>query len=323
MPRLCSMLLSSLVIASSASAVTMDWTPIGKPGNACDTQLSNCFGDVEYDYYVGTYEVTNAQYVDFLNAKAVSDPLGLYNTFMADSASWGGIARSGSPGSYSYSVLEGRGNMPVNWVSFYDTLRFANWMNNGQGNSDTETGAYTLLGATPTPSNGTTVTRNEGATIALTSEDEWYKAAYYDRSIASNYYSFPTGSDTQPECAAPTPVPGHANCDRQVFDLTVVGSYAGSASPWGTFDQGGNVNEWTETSANDGQGRRYRGGDYVNSVQRVHARFRGSLSSASERDTIGFRLAMIPGGYVVPEPSTALLVIAGLLGLAGWRGVRA
>ena len=40
--------------------------------------------------------------------------------------------------------------MPVNYVDFYDALRFANWMNNGQGNGDTETGAYTLLGGTPT-----------------------------------------------------------------------------------------------------------------------------------------------------------------------------
>ena len=34
MPRLCSCLLLSLLIASSASAVTMDWTPIGNPDNA-------------------------------------------------------------------------------------------------------------------------------------------------------------------------------------------------------------------------------------------------------------------------------------------------
>src|SRR5262245_37893506 len=37
-PRLCSSLLLSLVVASSASAVTMSWTPIGNPGNACDPQ---------------------------------------------------------------------------------------------------------------------------------------------------------------------------------------------------------------------------------------------------------------------------------------------
>ncbi len=140
-----------------------------------------------YDYLIGTYEVTNAQYAEFLNAKAASDPLGLYNTSMGDPSTnstfvgHGGITRSGSSGSYSYSAIAGRGDMPVNYVSFYDSLRFANWLNNGQGSGDTETGAYTLLGGTAAPSNGMTVTRNAGATIFLTSENEWYKAAYYLR----------------------------------------------------------------------------------------------------------------------------------------------
>ena len=68
---------------------------------------------------------------------------------------------------------------------------------------DTETGAYTLLGGTATPSNGTTVTRNAGATIFLTSEDEWYKAAYYDPTSAS-YFDYPTGTNAPTTCAAPT-----------------------------------------------------------------------------------------------------------------------
>jgi hypothetical protein len=34
MRHLCSCLLLSLLIASSASAVTMDWTPIGNPDSA-------------------------------------------------------------------------------------------------------------------------------------------------------------------------------------------------------------------------------------------------------------------------------------------------
>jgi hypothetical protein len=86
--------------------------------------------------------------------------------------------------------------MPVNMVTFYNALRFANWMNNGQGSGDTETGAYTLLGGTETPTNGNIVSRNPGATIVLTREDEWYKAAYYDFSSTS-YFAYPAGSSTQ------------------------------------------------------------------------------------------------------------------------------
>jgi formylglycine-generating enzyme len=245
MPRRCSSLLLSLLIASSASAVTMAWTPIGNPGNPGDPQ-TNCttcpagttFGAVPYAYSIGTYEVTNAQYAEFLNAKASSDPLGLYNTSMgsASGGSHGGITRSGSSGNYIYSTIAGRENMPVNYVAWFDALRFANWMSNGQGAGSTETGAYTLLGGTLTPSNGTTVTRNASATIALASENEWYKAAYYDPT-SGNYFDYPAGSNTQTFCVAPVAIPNSANCYHGgTPDLAIRGGYTLSASPYGTFD---------------------------------------------------------------------------------------
>src|SRR5262245_30550479 len=260
MPRLCSSLLLSLLIASSASAVTMAWTFVGKLGNACDTQSQGCFGAVGHYYSIGTYEVTNAQYAEFLNAKAASDPLALYNTSMGSGT--GGITRTGGSGSYSYSTIAGREDMPVNFVSFYDAARFANWMNNGQGNGDTETGAYTLLGGTPQPSNGFTVTRDPGATIFLTSEDEWYKAAYYD---GTRYFDYPTGTDSQTACDAPTATPNRGNCSEISggTDLTPVGSYPGSPSPYGTFDQGGNVAEWNESTMFGGFDRGQRGGYFA------------------------------------------------------------
>ncbi len=132
--------LLSLLIASSAPAVTMDWTFIGNPGNeADDPEQSTCnypaeqpCGAVGYEYYIGTYEVTNAQYTEFLNAVADADPNGVYHTLMADESLYGGITRSGSSGSYTYSAIAGREQMPVNYVSYYDAVRFVNWLNNGQ-----------------------------------------------------------------------------------------------------------------------------------------------------------------------------------------------
>ena len=314
--RLCSGLLA-LVIASSASAVTMDWTPIGSPGNACDTQTQGCFGGVAYSYQIGKYEVTNAQYAEFLNAKAASDPLALYNTGMG--SGFGGITRSGVSGSFTYSAIAGRGDMPVNFVSFYDALRFANWLNNGQGAGDTEMGAYTLLGGTATPSNGTTVTRSAGATISLTSEDEWYKAAYHNAIglTATDYFNYPAGSDTQTTCSAPTATANRANCNNAVGDLTTAGSYTGSASPHGTFDQGGNVHEWNEAITGGGSGRGLRGGTFGGGTGFLAASFQDGSPPTFEYYYVGFRVAS-----VIPEPGTGLLVIAGLLGLAGWHGTR-
>ena len=109
-----------LGLAPAAGSVTFDWVSVGDPGNACDPQgFGRCFGAVGYAYRIAKYEVTNAQYAEFLNAKAASDPLGLYNQNMG---SWGGIARSGSAGSYTYSVVPGRESRPVAFVSPFDWL---------------------------------------------------------------------------------------------------------------------------------------------------------------------------------------------------------
>ncbi len=305
---------ASLFLAPAASAVTIDWVTVGDPGNACDTQSDGCFGSVAETYRISETEVTNAQYAEFLNAKAASDPLALYNTSMG--SGFGGITRSGSSGSFSYSALAGREDMPVNFVSFYDSLRFANWLNNGQGSGDTETGAYTLLGGTATPSNGPTVTRNTGANIFLTSEDEWYKAAYYN-ALTTSYFDYPAGTDTQTVCAAPGATANTANCEFVVGDLTDVGSYTGSASPNGTFDQGGNVFEWNETIIS-GSGRGLRGGAFIFGPDSLAASDRLDFDPTFEVHFVGFRVAS-----PIPEPGTGLLVMTGMLGLAGWRRRRA
>jgi formylglycine-generating enzyme required for sulfatase activity len=207
--------------------------------------------------------------------------------------------------------------MPVVFVSFYDAIRFANWMHNGQlsGAQDTTTtedGAYTI---TPQGIADNSIQRNAGATIFLPSEDEWYKAAYHDALglEASSYFDYLAGSDTQTICSAPTADPNHANCNNQVLELTDVGSYSGSPSPWGTFDQGGNVREWNEAVIEE-IARGFRSGSWIDG--------RASLSVVSRRfgdpqieddNAKGFRHASIP------EPGTGLLVALGMVGLAHLR----
>ena len=52
---------------------------------------------MSYPYSIGKYEVTNAQYAQFLNAVAVTDPNALYHTSMGSNVR-GGITRSGGVG---------------------------------------------------------------------------------------------------------------------------------------------------------------------------------------------------------------------------------
>ena len=318
MRRLVVVAFAVLLLAPPAATVTIDWVGVGDPGNAPDA-AENCrgpdCGSVAYAYFISRYEVTNAQYAEFLNAKAASDPLGLYNPLMGTIAIFGGLARTGSSGSYSYAAKPGFEGKPVGFVSFYDALRFANWLHNGQGSGDTEAGAYTLLGGTAIPSNGTTVGRNGGAIVFLTSENEWYKAAYYSP-VAEDYFDYPTRTDVPTSCVAPAFDDGNAaNCApyaQPTGTLTPVGAYALSESPWGTFDQGGNVYEWNEYNRVTLRG--IRGGGYSTDVDGLSASNPAEYFAAWEEPWIGFRVASL-----VPEPGTGLLVLSGLLALAARR----
>ncbi len=253
----CVAVLAVYAIASTASAlVTIDWVPVGDPGNTGHVGGVGAVADV---YRISKFEATVAQYTEFLNAVADTDPNELYTVSMA-----GAITRSGTSGSFAYSAVDGRQDKPVNFVSFWDSIRFANWLHNGQptgaqDNTTTEDGAYTI---TETGISNNSITRNAGAMVFVTSENEWYKAAYYD-AVSTNFFNYPAGSNTPTTCAVPGATANTANCDNAVGDLTDVGSYTDSASPNGTFDQGGNVMEWTETVA--GFGRIQFGGSAVDS----------------------------------------------------------
>jgi hypothetical protein len=127
-----------------------------------------------------------------------------------------------------------------------------NWLNNGQGNTSTESGAYTLLGGTPTPLNAATIVRQSNARWFLPTDDEWHKAAYHKNDgVTGNYWGYPTASDSLPDNNLPTLDSGNsANFNTTTGDNfhahTDAGSYRLSQSAYGTLDQAGNVFEWTE-----------------------------------------------------------------------------
>jgi formylglycine-generating enzyme required for sulfatase activity len=302
---------------------------VGDAGNVADPTTG--FGAVGHVYQIGKYDVTNAQYVQFLNSKAtVADPYGLWNSLMSTEGI-GGIDRSGS-GPYSYSAKLGYENQPVTFETWYDTLRFTNWLSNGQGNGDTESGAYTLLGGSATPSNSATITRSSDAKFFLPSENEWYKAAYYKSSgTNAGYWTYPTASSLPPQwelstAAGPNSganaanfwsqtygfsLTGSATFDSSVDYLTDVGAYPDSLSAYGTLDQGGNVYQWNEAAIfSDGSQRGVRGGSLGETTDSMAASYRNLGSAASVPTGIGFRVASI----AVPEPtSLALVIVSGLV----------
>jgi len=278
------------LVSPALAVVNMNWTSIGNVGNAADTIG---YGSVDHAYKIGTYEVTNAQYVDFLNAKGGSNSNGIYSSNMAGY----GIAQTGSSGSYTYSVTSGLGNRPVVYVSWYDAARFTNWLGNGQGGGSMETGAYTLSGNTGI------ITVNPGATVYLPSENEWYKAAYYSGGT-STYSLYPNGQNTITT----------ADANYSGSGSTDVGIYSGDPSSYGTFDQGGNVWEWNDAVIS-GPSRGLRGGSWHDGGG-LQSSNRGYGDPSYECNLFGFRVASSELA-AVPEPTTLLstlaLVSSGLL----------
>lgn len=297
--------LAWLVEAQSAQAI--DFSTVESAGNAADPITG--LGSVASVYRIGATEVTNLQYTDFLNAVAATDPHGLYDSGMASDSTNGGIFRSGEPSSFAYTAKPGFENKPVTHVSFWSAIRFANWMNNGMGGSSTEIGAYTLTAASIAAN---TVERNSGASVFLPSEDEWYKAAYYDP-VSDGYFTFPTGTNSTPDCAGPGANPNTANCEWWTSPSRTVNvaGYTHSTSPSGTYDQGGNVNEWTEglysTSPGALDERQLRGGNFDFNALELRSTYSRHLTPGSTEGRTGFRIAS-----AIPEPGTGTLLGLGL-----------
>ena len=73
------------------------FVPVGNPGNPADQDYSNGSGRqgaVSYEYQIGKYEVNNADYAIFLNAKARTDTNTLWDAGMQ-------ITREGEDGQYT------------------------------------------------------------------------------------------------------------------------------------------------------------------------------------------------------------------------------
>jgi len=330
-----------LLSGALAAAATFETLPVCNTGNSNDT---TGYGGVDYDYKIGTYEVTAGQYVEFLNSVDPdgSNPYGLYNegmdtvdtgcqiTLVPGAANGSKYDFSGAPSGTAADWAD----RPVNLVSWGDAARFANWLHNGRPVQQltgtpandygvTEDGAYYLNGANDNTSL-LAVDREADWKWAIPTEDEWYKAAYHKNDgDTGNYYLYPTSSDSVPGYVnnsgnlseeSPTEAfveggtdPGNYathNGDDGTWGIgspyfnTEVGEWENSASPYGTYDQGGNLFEWTEgvyVNVSQGVTRRLaRGGSYYYNAGHMASSGRYAMLYLSDSEVdnvrIGFRV---------------------------------
>lgn len=313
------------------AAVIFDWAYVGNAGNAPDPQTG--YGAVSYNYAIAKHEVTNAQYAAFLNSvdPARTRPIAIYE-FLMGVESFGGIhIEVNNPIGSQYVVLAGREQKPAAFISIRSAMRFVNWMHNGQGSGDTETGVYTI-------GSGTDEVRSPNAKYWIPNEDEWYKAAYHDKSAgtAGVYFDYANSSNTAPISDRPSDNPAAANyfnddglangfndgyattgstfLPRSVSAFTDVGAYTAAVSPYGTFDQDGNVGENNESLFSP-LWRGLRGGSSHAELAILGALHRDWTNPNGASSDQGFRIAM-----AVPEPTT--LALASMLAGCGMMGRR-
>jgi hypothetical protein len=271
---------------SGANTFTIDFVRIGNAGNAADTTGD---GAVPYDYRVSVYEVPQDA-----------------------------IVKATASGMSNVTAGAWTGSQPAASISWYAAAAFVNWLSDSTGrqrpydlswdgfwnmNLWSSTEAWQL--------GGENRFRHKDAFYFLPSEDEWYKAAYYNH-VGSNYFVYPIGGD-----AIPAPVASGTSAGTAVYDLGFLlepapANTAGGASAYGTSGQGGNVWEMLETSFDEANGdpttsRVVRGGAWRSPAANLSSLNRAfEFLPFYENEDVGFRVASIP------EPSThALLLITG------------
>jgi formylglycine-generating enzyme required for sulfatase activity len=326
-------------INNPADTLVMNKGPCDTPGAVgCEGDMTSGYGSVGYEYQIAKHHVTMSQYAEFLNAVDPdgTNSLDLYDENMEEfipnqqpfeplPTFTGGIdfdeSPTAVPGS-KYTVKSGQENLPATWISWVDAARFANWLHNGQGTGDTESGVYNAI---PTGTNDPVPTREEGATFFLPSEDEFYKAAYYNPTLnggTGGYTEYGVGN-TAPIVEGPAGGSTSANysngagspadntywqssggpLNRQIVNLTDVGAYTNATSHYGLFDVDGNATQWMETSKenpfNSGQDLPIaRGGSWLHGIDGTGAAYRPAQffatgSSSVSSNSLGIRIARL------------------------------
>lgn len=291
-----------------------DLVPIGDPDNVEDypSDLGAIgFGKVSRAYQIGKYDVTAEQYCMFLNAVAAhSDPHYLYHPGMTLDPNVACIIRYGNTNrGYSYFTWPGREKFPITYVNFFSAVRFCNWLENNQpigeeSQGTTESGSYNRS------DNGLlTASAKNHSKWHLPTENQWYKAAYYNAQ-KTGYYNFGTASNIAPNNLVTEP--SSANyCKNGIFTtltapyLTPVGAFTTTKSPYGLYDMTGEVGQWTGTFsvANDNStsGAIVRGGSWQSTnlvtISKENCLF---IDPNQFSNTIGFRLVY----DVEPPPPT-------------------
>jgi|688.fasta_scaffold13150_2 hypothetical protein len=182
------------LVSNANSFVTVSDT-----GNPSYSGTVGVLGNVNYTYQISKYEITNSEYVLFLNSV---DPFGIDPNDIYDPLIGGGISMDNTRvAGYRYYVSnEVFNNKPLAYINFSRATRFCNWLHNGakkyrtsdaNSTAPQNNGAYNIGISTTLYIASTSYSK-----FRLPTYSEWFKSAYYNGS--GSYYLYATQSNNLP-----------------------------------------------------------------------------------------------------------------------------
>ncbi|WP_367846470.1 SUMF1/EgtB/PvdO family nonheme iron enzyme [Rhodoferax sp. WC2427] len=265
------------------------------PEKIKDKSHTNCTFPTD-PYEISKYELSNTEYVEFLNSVAKKgDPFNLYTKIQSQHF-WGGIIAKKVGEETIFYVKYGYEKLPATFISWFDAIRYLNWLSYGKpntGRSELGTtegnathGAYNTADL---ETNKVPPQRNKNATYFLPTCGEWIYAGFYNP--INKIISRDSGGDTPPIAGPPNANTRSANyyTDQWAIPyphLAAVDAYTSNSSALGTLNQAGNVMEWVETDGNMALGGSlFLPGDTITSTYR-------DLELPSKKlSSFGFRIA--------------------------------
>ncbi|MGD9690304.1 MAG: SUMF1/EgtB/PvdO family nonheme iron enzyme [Phycisphaerales bacterium] len=333
---------------ASGALITFDqgieFVTIGSPGNAAFNGMpppgggggsASGRGAVDYEYRIGRFEVTTAQWVEFFNA-ALDRPASDRLPHVFPPGAWGAVGAPAQNGGQRFRVPAGNemrpvGNemRPVGNISWRMAAMYCNWLHNDKSSDRAAflNGAYDVITFSYIGNIfQDQLTHHSGARYWIPTWDEWIKAAHYDPNRhgegQGGYWAYSTTSDDQPIFGPPGAFGGLAQTNCCWDQLThpgmnpfaiPLGAYPTVQSPWGLLDASGATSEWTEDvlTAGGPLSERYRRldgtswGSPSGSIVGDHIRTEAfdEFPSISLRD-YGFRIVS-----TVPAPGTVTVML--------------
>lgn len=252
------------------------WVTIPGPPRNPDDKTS--YGSVYYTYEILDHEVTIAEF-----RKAYTNDNNIGND--------------------DYDrVLNSRDGLndkaPATKVSWYEAAKYANYLTSGNASN----GVYRFENAPLSGDNDESASfsgvdregalRKYGVYYAVPTEDEWYKAAYYNLA-EQKYYEYAHGSNTQPPQATAGEKPATGwNYDNPTKDGAWL-TTSGTKEQNGTYNMMGNVAE----PCRDMFGNIVlRGGNFKQDAERFRSDYRSIVDPAKEHTLFGFRIVRVRSG---------------------------